>query len=373
MRFETIRYMEWAKTHFSEQPEKRLNFAASGLPPLVSDLKELGIDPSKIPLFGENSYGYAKAEKGIANRYGVSPDHVMYTQGSSQANFLLVAVLTEPGDTLLVERPVYECLVGPAKSLGLNVRFLDRDKDEGWALSVEEAVQEFKHAKIALVSNPHNPGGTITDDDTLLTIAESLEDDQYLIVDEVYREWIEGEEAKTIGGKHPNVIATSSLTKVWGFGDLRCGWAIAHPEILHRARRANDHIGVINPFVSDWIAGELLSDPGVLNSLRAKAIDHVEKSRKQVVEFLNKEPGNRFSPVAPVQGGFGFWELEGWPGVKLARALEEEADVITVPGSFFFAPGGIRVGWTISPEVTTKVLANLAKWLERNKKANDDF
>ena len=52
----------------------------------------------------------------------------------------------------------------------------------------------------------------------------------------------------------PEFVVTSSLTKVYGVGGLRCGWVLAEPELAWKMRRLNDVFGAtpVHP-------GEILS------------------------------------------------------------------------------------------------------------------
>jgi len=41
-----------------------------------------------------------------------------------------------------------------------------------------------------------------------------------------------------------NVMSISSLTKVFGLGNLQCGWVLAQPELAKRMRRIIDYTNV---------------------------------------------------------------------------------------------------------------------------------
>lgn len=366
MRFGTIEYMQWAKTAFPDTRKGEADFVSSGMPLPARMLAELGIDGRDVPLAVDNMYGYAPFREGVAARYGVRPEEVLPALGTSMANFLLLAVLTDPGDRLLIEHPVYECLPAPARSLGLEVIDLPRREEAGWAIDVEEAASLARRHKARgiLLSNPHNPSGTVMKDEQLTRLADAVGSGCFLIVDEVYREWTPGEEHRTAGLARPNLFATSSLTKVWGFGSLRAGWAIAPEKVVHRALRALDHVSVVHPAPGDWIAGEVVQRDGLLDDLLDRTREHLAAARMEVDGFLAGPRGGRIRTVMPPAGGFAFWRIEGMEGDEAARRLRVEAKVVTAPGGFFGAPDGMRVAWTRGRLAAAEALRRFGEWLE---------
>ncbi len=63
-----------------------------------------------------------------------------------------------------------------------------------------------------------------------------------MLVDEVY---LDAQRIRTRGPAATlgdRFISTSSLTKSYGLSSLRCGWAIASPDVAERIRRARDVI-----------------------------------------------------------------------------------------------------------------------------------
>jgi len=234
MRFDTIPYMEWSKIGADTLNPDHLNLAGSGMPPLIATLADLGIDAGELPLAGAHGYGYAPLREAIAERYGVHAENVLISQGTSMANFLVLAVQLNPGDVLLVETPVYECISYPARALGARIVPFERKEEDGWKLNIEEMVSlaYATGARGLVLSNPHNPSGAFSSDADLIRLAEGTGKERFVLVDEVYREGRVNQAGRTCAMKAPNLYTTSSLTKVWGLGDLRAGWAIAAHDVV---------------------------------------------------------------------------------------------------------------------------------------------
>ena len=59
----------------------------------------------------------------------VSPDEIMLTSGSSEANGMIIQALTDPGDTVLTERYVYTGTLGQLQRFGADVVGVPIDDD----------------------------------------------------------------------------------------------------------------------------------------------------------------------------------------------------------------------------------------------------
>ncbi len=271
MRFSTIRYMEWVKTSLPEPGSNEIKLATSGMPSSAATIKELGLSLQNAPITGANEYGFNDVKEAIAARYDRDIDEVFYAQGTSMSNFVLYATLIEPGMKIAVETPVYECLQAPIEALGADIIPLHRHEESGWRLTVDDIRKVVEQGVQGIVmTSPHNPTGVVTSDEELLAFAREIAPDAWLLVDEVYREWIPGKYKTTLGNNEPNLYTTSSLTKVFGFGDLRAGWAIVPPELAKRMYRTYDHMGVITPFLSDWVAAKVLANDDYLNTVHSQ-------------------------------------------------------------------------------------------------------
>ena len=366
-RFQTIPYMYWAKQHMPEPANGELNLAESGMPPPAGFLKELGIDLNEIPLVGDNCYGYQPLRDSIANRYSVSPSQVMNTNGSSMANFLLFAVLTDPGDTLVIETPTYQCLPAVAENLGLHVKPVQRRAENKWQIDIGEVIELVRstHAKGIVLTNPHNPSGVIIPEVDLIQLASGVGEEVFVLVDEVYIEWLKGFSRKTSGLAMPNIYATSSLTKVWGFGQLRAGWAIAPEKVVDMCYRAYDHIGVINPIITDAIATEIYRHPTLLDDIRRKNKQILTDGRKVVDTFLAGEPGQYIHASMPDGGGFAFWAIDGIASESDVKKFRDDTGIAVVPGVFFGDENYVRISWTQGEDVVSETLDRLRNWLKK--------
>ncbi|PYP33400.1 MAG: aminotransferase, partial [Gemmatimonadetes bacterium] len=121
----------------------RYNLSESGVHPLsIQELLGLA-GASAVPLL-EVRLGYSQSNgtdllRGrIAALYpGASPEQVLVTTGSSEANFVLCWGLIEPGDKVAIMLPNYLQTWGLAQNFGAEVRGFELHEERGWEPFVE--------------------------------------------------------------------------------------------------------------------------------------------------------------------------------------------------------------------------------------------
>ncbi|MDY6764392.1 MAG: pyridoxal phosphate-dependent aminotransferase, partial [Halobacteria archaeon] len=241
--FPEIEYLEWV----SGRPEEAVyDLGSSGLGKRYD-----GVLPS--PLEGlEDPSPETDLEDQIAEEYDVPDENVLVTAGASHANFMIASISLDRGSTVLVEKPGYEPLVATPRGLGANVRRFNRPKDEDYTIGIEEVKGKINDDTCLItVTNRHNPSGRLVERDALRKLAEVAEDhDAYLLVDEVYVPYVSQPKTDTAlgsvtGAGLPNTIVTNSLTKFYGLGEIRIGWAIAKDDIIQKLSSVSAHVPTV--------------------------------------------------------------------------------------------------------------------------------
>ncbi|MCJ7681379.1 MAG: aminotransferase class I/II-fold pyridoxal phosphate-dependent enzyme, partial [Candidatus Aminicenantes bacterium] len=152
-----------------------------------------------------------------------------------------------------------------------------------------------------------------------------------------------------------NVIAISSLTKVYGLGGLRCGWIIAPPALAAGLRRIIDHINVEGVFVGDLISDAVWDR---LEIFRTNHLETVRLNHQIVRDWIESEPG--LSWQEPDGGVVCFPRIEtGLSGRELADTLRQEYDTGIVPGHFFGRDKHFRLGFGGSTDILKQALSHI--------------
>lgn len=315
----------------------------------------------------------------IAQRYGVAPEQVVPTIGSSGAITQILFALARPGDHVIVERPTYEPLHRVPEMLGLSVSRLERKFEERWAPLPDRLARLLTpKTRAVILSSLHNPSGVAVDEQTLAAIGEmAARVGAVVLIDEVYLDFDfdRGESAghadqpsSPEAGKQArawrpaavaidNGVSWSSTTKCFGFSALRTGWIVtAERDAAQAFRLAANYFHVDPPLASLAMATQVMQRAPALEQLAARAI---APARAIIDRWIAEE--SRVDWVPPSAGQTGLVRLpELTSDVAFARHLRDAYDTQVVPGSMFEAPGFVRVSFNLPPEQLEQALSNFS-------------
>ena len=348
-------YLLWAKT----RRPAAIDLAGSNL--MHCTLDDLPGARDAVDITAPNDNGYAPLLKPIARHYGVAEDRVVSGHGCSGANFLTIAALVGPGDEVLIERPTYDPLIGACRLVGARIERFDRRFENGWRLDLDDlGARLTPRTRLIIVTSPHNPTGAVIDAATLVELgALARRAGACVLVDEVYLDGANfvvagrGKPAATLDGPF---ISTSSLTKSYGLAGLRCGWAVAEPDLAVRIRRTRDVVDNAESAPADRLAAfAFASLPRVAERAAGLLVGNVRRAR----EFFAAHP--QLELAEPPGASVVFPRLRGVDDASaFVHRLLTEQDVAVAPGHFFDAPGHFRISLAGRPDALEAGLARLA-------------
>ncbi|MCA8940519.1 MAG: pyridoxal phosphate-dependent aminotransferase, partial [Planctomycetes bacterium] len=213
------------------------------------DLREADFDFHALA----DAYGDPRAINILSDRFGVPASEITMTAGSSEANALLYQALLEPGDEVIAECPGYEVFWLLPKLYHASVKLLPRRESRDFVPDIEELKALLgPKTRLLVLTDLHNPTNAKIPADALKAIIKlCAENGTWVLVDEVYLDHLEaGTHDRTSYHYGENVIVTSSLTKVYGLGVLRCGWCFAPEELSARLLELIDLTTVCMPAIS---------------------------------------------------------------------------------------------------------------------------
>lgn len=322
-------YIDWARKNLVDA---KFNLGRSGLPPLTPE--EFDMDFSKLPVTVENFAFLREYENAIAERYGANPDGVVSANGSSHANMLAAMAFVKPGDNVVVEQPAYEPLITLFGYFGVEIRRLPRRPESGFIPDPDELAEIIdSRTRLVVLTNPHNPTAAFYGNDIALELAEVMASvDGYVLVDEIYLDYYFDNTPTPAGMLAPNIVTTSSLTKVYGLGTFRAGWVMTAPETAAVIRRGIDY-SIGNPsFPSCMLATLVFKN---LAKFSAISRNKTETNRAVLKRFLDSTP--EIECVMPAAGIVAFPRIksEKFDSLELFHYLLSKFETTIVPGRFF--------------------------------------
>ncbi len=279
----------WAR-HAGIEAHEILDFSAS-INPLGPPLSARKVF---IKSYGEisrypASYG-EKLKEALAEHHGMSAAEVLVGNGSTQLIYLLCAAL----------RPRKALIVGPAFSeysnalalAGADIRELTFGTDDGFQFSTQRVTAAWdKDCDIVFLPTPNSVTGQLISRIEIEKIADAaLTRKCFIVVDEAFIDFVEGESIKALARQNPYLIVLRSLTKYYALPGLRLGYLLGEARRVAQLAARQEPWSVNAPALN--VALACLKD----ESFTAKTARWLERERKFLFERLEALEG--FHPFA---------------------------------------------------------------------------
>lgn len=265
----------------------------------------------------------------------VEPSSILITFGASHAIDLIVRTLTEPGDVVLVEDPVYYVLLEHLREAGLQIVPVPRNPEGPDLEALEAACREFRPKLFFIQPLLHNPTGWSATPANLHRVLELAERfDFFIAEDDIYADMHPGNPVRLaqLAGLE-RVIHYSSFTKVvnpaW-----RVGYLATTPRLVEIMTAEKIRSVLTGSMVEETVLAELLRSGRYrkhLQTLRSK----LAAARSRATQMLT---GIGVTLVEPADCGIFLWA-----DMPLAIDIDElvrdayDAGILLAKGQLFFA------------------------------------
>ena len=205
---------------------------------------------------------YEAIVRWFSARHGWTMDRewIIYTIGVVPAVSAIIKAMTQPGDQVIVQTPVYNCFFSSIRNNGCEIVSspLVR-KDDTYVIDFDdlEAKASSPKAKVFLLCNPHNPAGRVWTPEELRRMGDiCIRHGVFIIADEIHCELIQPGYVYTpfasLGGeyvKHSSVCISPS--KAFNIAGLQIANIVTADEEtrkkIDRAINVNE-VCDVNPF-----------------------------------------------------------------------------------------------------------------------------
>jgi aspartate/methionine/tyrosine aminotransferase len=350
MPFVTFDLERWQSTW---ENRVRYNLSESGVHPLsvreLLSLAESAADPLlDVRLGYSQSNGTDALRERIAALYpGATPDQVLVTNGSAEANYVAALRVIEPGDQVAMLLPNYLQLWGHVQNLGAQVRPFRLHEERGWAPDAGEIRSAIgPGTKLVVVTNPHNPTGHILADAMRRAIIDrAAEVGAWVLADEVYMgAERDGRTTTSFWGSYDRLLCVAGLSKAYGLPGLRIGWLVGPAPIVADAWARHDYTTIGPSGASDHLA-TLALQPAVRERLLARTRGILRENYPVLEQWL-KGFGASFTWVPPQAGAICFAHYRpASDGAALVERVRAGQSVLLVPGEHFGMAGYLRFGF----------------------------
>lgn len=307
----------------------------------------------------------------LYDHYGVKYDpvtEIIITVGVSEALYLAMTALLDPGDEIIIPTPCfvsYQAEASLAGGIPIEIPTYVDDNFQVRPDRVDEAVNT--RTKAILIAYPNNPTGAVASREVLQELAHVAQKHDLIVVsDELYDQLVYDIPHvcfSSLPGMWERTILLGGFSKNYAMTGWRIGYAAAPAEILKGLLRVHQYTIMSAPTVAQAAALE-----AVVNGSRYVEEMQVEynRRRKLIVPGLNQLGLPTFEPHGAFYA-FPNIKNSGMDDDTFAQKLLEEERVAVVPGSAFGDSGSgfVRCSYATSYEKIEEALIRLERFMRR--------
>jgi aminotransferase len=304
--------------------------------------------------------------------YGIHYDpktEVIVTVGVSEALYLALTAILEPGEEVIVPTPCfvsYQAEVVLAGGVAVELPTCVEDNFIVRPEALEAAITP--KTKAILLGYPNNPTGAVATREVMLEVARIAEKhDLVVISDEIYDQLVYGVPHicfATLPGMKERTITLGGFSKSYAMTGWRAGYAAAPADFIAGLVRIHQYTIMSAPTMSQVAAIEAVKN----------GAPHVEEMRQEydrrrrlIVNGLNELGLPTFEPHGAFYA-FPRVDVSGMDTETFAQKLLEEEKVACVPGDAF-GPGGegyVRCSYATAYEKIEEALHRMERFMRRH-------
>jgi capreomycidine synthase len=348
MKFPGALLEDWMREHYHDAA---IDIGSSGVADYsLGEVRELtGITVEELDevVFRDSPcLGRDDLRSAIAERWGDGDlRRVMTTHGGSEAVYVALMSLLEPGDQVVALDPAYHSHVSVAHSMGCEVLRWRLREEDGFRPDLDAlAALVTERTKVVVVNFPHNPTGTTVDAaglERLLEIAAGV--DAYVLWDGAFTELVyEGAPLPNPGLRYPKCVSVGTFSKVFGLPGMRFGWCMADPGLLRDMTDLRDRITLSLSPLLEHIALRVVRNADAFIGPR---LENARANRSLLARWAARHPDLVDLPL-PLGGVTAFPLLRAWQDTtEICRRLGETRHLLLIPGRAFDHPRRVRLGF----------------------------
>lgn len=287
-----------------------------------------------------------QAVQGYYSRIGIDygEGDILVTTGGSEALQMALNCILDTDDEILIPEPFYPNYNTFVNCAGGRIVPIPTTPEEGYHYADRERIEPLitPRTRAIMISNPGNPTGVVLTPEQMRMIADiAKEHGLFLIADEVYREFIYGDESLQSMGAYrdldENLILIDSVSKRFSACGARIGVLITRNQTLqqHALKICQARLSVAT---LDQVASAALYqvDPHYFDSVRAeyrRRRDTIYRKLQEIPGVVCKEPQGAFYVMAklpvPDTDAFQTW--------LLTEFQDNHETIMYAPGGGFFS------------------------------------
>lgn len=301
------------------------------------------------------------------------PSQVIETIGASQAIYIALQGILNPGDEVLAPEPMYVYYGGLAYLAGAKVVSMPLSDKDGFIPKAEEMEKYItSNTKALIITSPNNPTGQVIDRENIVKIAQlAIKHNLVVISDDIYNKILYDDvdylPIAKVPGMEERTIIIGSFSKTYAMDGWRVGYLIIPRELFPGVFKLHQHmISCPNTFVEVGAAKALTDSQKCVEEMTKE----FDRRRCLIMKYFDE---NKISYVRPKGAFYIFPSMKEFDlsSKELCIYLLNEARIATVPGDAFgpAGEGHIRIAFSTSYDEIDKGMGRMMAALDklRNK------
>ncbi|OQX75346.1 MAG: aminotransferase [Bacteroidetes bacterium 4484_276] len=294
------------------------------------------------PLPGDPSLRRAISKK-TENDHGIFYDpekEINITAGATQALYTAIAAFVRDNDEVIVFDPAYDSYA-PAVEINRGTAKHMQMEMPGYHINWQKVARMITgHTRMIIINTPHNPTGTVLNEDDLLQLEKlTANSDIIVLSDEVYEHLIFDNKQHQSVCRFPELakrsLAIGSFGKTFHATGWKMGYVLAPENLMNEFRKVHQWIVFTVNTPIQMAMAEYLENENTYKNLPS----FYQQKRDVFVELIK---GSRFKTI-PSHGTYfqclDYSAISSEPDFDFARKLTVGHKIASIPLSPFFKDG----------------------------------
>ena len=263
--------------------------------------------------------------------------------------------LLGPGDEAIIPSPYWVSYPDMVRLAGADPVIVDAGLEQDFRITPEQLEAAITPVtRLLILNSPSNPTGACYSAKDLAALGQVLErhPDVVIASDDIYEHIYWSDEpfasfATACPGLADRTVTVNGVSKAYAMTGWRIGYAAGPSEIVAAMKTVQSQSTSNACSVSQAAAvAALEGDQSVVREMTAayrRRHDYVVQALNEIEGFLCRSGEGTFYAFPRVQDALERLDLRD--DAEFTRLLIEKADVATVPGSAFGAPGHLRISF----------------------------
>ena len=309
--------------------------------------------------------------KYLDRKYGLNYDPVhetLVTVGGSEAIDVALRCMVDPGDEVLIPQPSYVSYLPCALMADAVPVTIELKAENQFKLTREQLEKSITdRTKILVLPFPNNPTGAIMKKDELAELVSVIiENDLYVISDEIYSELTYGDRHCSIAefpGMKERTVVINGFSKAFAMTGWRLGYACGPAGIIEQMTKLHQFAIMCAPTNSQFAAVEAMKN---CDDEVQKMTEAYDQRRRFLLDAFKQMGLECFEPFGAFYV-FPSIKKFGMTSEEFATRLLQEEKLAVVPGTAFgeSGEGFVRISYAYSIDNLKVGLQRIKNFIEK--------